>query len=118
MRPRSEAGVSGSGTMRGRQALAAGIIALTVVALTGCAGEVSSTDRAQARVTAKENALTKAQADFADASATFCDASKTYVLALDRYGDVLNTTELTVGDVREGGSDLVEPREDAFAGAE
>ena len=48
----------------------------------------------------------------------FCDASKTYVIALDRYGDVLNTSELTVGDVREAGADLAEPREDAYAGAE
>jgi murein L,D-transpeptidase YcbB/YkuD len=111
-------GVNGSGTMPGLRALSAAVIALAVTGLAGCAGEVSSADRAQAQVTAKENALTQAQAEFTEASATFCDASKTYVMALDRYGDVLNTSELTVGDVREAGADLAEPREDAYAGAE
>jgi murein L,D-transpeptidase YcbB/YkuD len=110
--------VNGSGTMPGLRALSAAVIALAVTGLAGCAGEVSSADRAQAQVTAKENALTQAQAEFTEASATFCDASKTYVIALDRYGDVLNTSELTVGDVREAGADLAEPREDAYAGAE
>jgi murein L,D-transpeptidase YcbB/YkuD len=110
--------VNGSGTMPGLRALSAAVIALAVTGLAGCAGEVSSADRAQAQLTAKENALTQAQAEFTEASATFCDASKTYVIALDRYGDVLNTSELTVGDVREAGADLAEPREDAYAGAE
>ena len=110
--------MSGYRTMSGLHALSAAIIALAVIGLAGCAGEVSSADRAQARVTAKENALTRAQAEFTEASQTFCDASKTYIVALDRYGDVLNTSELTVGDVREAGADLAEPREDAYAGAE
>jgi murein L,D-transpeptidase YcbB/YkuD len=66
----------------------------------------------------KENAVTDAEADLAAASGAFCGASKDYVLALDRYGDVLNTTAPTVGDVRAGGADLAAPREDAFDGAE
>ncbi|WP_344091427.1 peptidoglycan-binding domain-containing protein [Microbacterium deminutum] len=73
---------------------------------------------AQARVTAKENAVTQAEADLAAASGEFCDASKTYITALDRYGDVLNATAPTVGDIRVAGADLTEPRADAFAGAE
>ncbi|MGC5222482.1 peptidoglycan-binding domain-containing protein [Micromonospora sp. DT81.3] len=88
------------------------------VGLTGCAGEVSSVDRAEARVAAKEKALTDAQAELLSASEAFCEASETYVMALDRYGDVLNETAPTVGDVREAGADLSEPRDDAFDGAE
>lgn len=62
--------------------------------------------------------MTDAQAELASASDAFCGASKTYVMALDRYGDVLNETAPTVGDVREAGADLSEPRDDAFDGAE
>ena len=34
----------------------------------------------------------------------------TYITALDRYGDVLNQTAPTVGDVKEAGADLTKPR--------
>nr|WP_183501156.1 peptidoglycan-binding domain-containing protein [Microbacterium invictum] len=91
---------------------------LAVVALAGCAGEVSSVDRAEAKVTAKEKAVAAAQDDLAAASDMFCEASKTYIVALDRYGDVLNDTAPTVGDVRAAGAELVDPREDAFEGAD
>ena len=37
---------------------------------------------------------------------------------MDRYGDVLNQTAPTVGDVRDAGTDLEEPRADALAKAE
>ena len=89
-----------------------------VIGLAGCAAEVSAVDRAETRVAAKEKALTEAQAEFTAASDTFCETSKTYVLALDGYGDVLNETAPTVGDVREAGEDLAAPRDDAFEGAE
>lgn len=92
--------------------------AIAAMGLAGCAGEVSSVDRAEARVAAKEKALTDAQAELTSASDGFCAASKTYVMALDRYGDVLNDTAPTVGDVRDAGADLSEPRDDAFDGAE
>src|SRR3954451_13937344 len=95
-----------------RAVVALAIAALAAIGLVGC--DVSSEDTAQARVDAKEKAVTEAEADFADASKAFCDSSKTYIQALDQYGDVLNATAPTVGDVRQGGADLVEPREDAF----
>ena len=102
-----------------KRRVASGIVAAVVaIGLAGCAGEVSSVDRAEAQVAAKEKALTGAQAEFVSASDAFCEASKTYVMALDRYGDVLNETAPTVGDVREAGADLSEPRDDAFDGAE
>ena len=55
---------------------------------------------AEAKVSAKEQALEDAKADFEEKSAQFCDASQTYVVALDRYGDVVHETAVTVGDVR------------------
>jgi murein L,D-transpeptidase YcbB/YkuD len=93
-------------------------VVLAAVVLAGCAGEVSPVDRAEAQVSAKEKAVTQAEADLAAASGQFCGASETYIVALDRYGDVLNDTAPTVGDVRVAGADLVEPREAAFDGAE
>jgi murein L,D-transpeptidase YcbB/YkuD len=105
-------------TRQGIRSAAAVWITVTAVALAACSGEISSVDRAQAQVTAKEKAVTQAAADLTAASATFCDASKTYITALDRYGDVLNATAPTVGDVREAGADLTDPREAAFEGAE
>lgn len=91
---------------------------ILAVGLSGCASETSAVDRAQARVTAKEKALSQAEQDAADAASAFCDASKDYILALDRYGDVLHETAPTVGDVRAAGSDLAQPQEDAFDGAQ
>ena len=62
--------------------------------------------------------MTQAEADLTAAGKAFCEASKTYIVALDRYGDVINATAPTVGDVRAAGADLAEPRDDAFTGAE
>ena len=105
-------------TTRGIRSAAVVWVTLAAVVLAGCSGEISSVDRAQAQVTAKEKAVTQAEADLTAASATFCDASKTYITGLDRYGDVLNATAPTVGDVREAGADLTDPRDAAFDGAD
>jgi peptidoglycan hydrolase-like protein with peptidoglycan-binding domain len=104
--------------MRGfRAAIAVGAVC-AAVGLGGCAGEISSVDRAEAQLTVKEKAVAQAEADMAAASDQFCEASESYIVALDRYGDVLNDTAPTVGDVRAAGSDLAEPRDAAFEGAE
>lgn len=95
----------------------AAIAVAVIVGLAGC-GSVSDVDKAKAQVAAKEKALTQAQADFATASGAFCDAATGYIQALDRYGDVLHDTAPTVGDVRDAGADLAQPREDAFDDAE
>lgn len=100
------------------QATAVAGIALAALVLGGCASSSDSVERAQARVDAKEKGLADAEAGLTAASGAFCDASKTYILGLDQYGDVLTDTAPTVGDVRNAGADLVEPREDAFDGAE
>ncbi|MFF1877291.1 peptidoglycan-binding protein [Leifsonia sp. NPDC058230] len=90
---------------------------LAVVGLAGCS-DVSDVDRAQAQVSAKEKAAADAKAAQTAASEKFCESSKTYIEALDRYGDVLNQTAPTVGDVTDAGTDLARPREDAFDSAE
>lgn len=92
--------------MRAATVVSIGVIA---VALSGCGEGVSAVDRAQAQVSAKEKALTQAQADLTAASAAFCESSETYILALDQYGDILTDTAPTVGDVRAAGADLADP---------
>jgi peptidoglycan hydrolase-like protein with peptidoglycan-binding domain len=91
--------------------------------LAGCTSDGGGTGNgalkvAQARVSAKEKALTAAKAELTSASAAFCGDSSTYITALDRYGDVLHQTAPTVGDVTTAGADLSAPREDVMAAAE
>ena len=105
---------------RGLVSLAVGGATL-MLALAGCGGDgdgSTAVKAAEARVSAKEKAVTDAKADLADKSAEFCGASQTYITALDRYGDVINETATTVGDVNDAGTDLEEPREDVTAKAE
>jgi peptidoglycan hydrolase-like protein with peptidoglycan-binding domain len=105
-----------------RGSLAQGLAGVTAVIFAVGACSSGSGDGAvsvaQARVTAKESALTAAQADAKAASTAFCAATKTYVTALDRYGDVLNASAPTVGDVTSAGQELLTPRQDAFEGAD
>jgi murein L,D-transpeptidase YcbB/YkuD len=91
-------------------ALAAG--AALVAAMSACSGGSTLTDT---RVAAKQNALADAKEAATSANAAFCTAAADYVKAVDRYGDVLNHTAPTVGDVKAAGRDLEQPREDAVA---
>jgi peptidoglycan hydrolase-like protein with peptidoglycan-binding domain len=86
--------------------------------LVSCGGGESADEVARAKVAAKEKALSAAREDARAAADAFCESSRSYVLALDRYGDVLTATAPTVGDVNDAGADLAEPRDDAIAGAE
>ena len=102
--------------------MARALVAVTSVILgvTACSsgsGE-GAVAAAQARVTVKETALSAAKSNATAASAAFCTASQTYITSLDRYGDVLNATAPTVGDVRSAGQELVAPRQSALDGAE
>jgi murein L,D-transpeptidase YcbB/YkuD len=104
---------------RVRTVLVLGITSAIVLA--GCSSDGDGSGAlkvAQAKVSAKEKALSAAKADATAATAAFCDASATYITALDRYGDVLTQTAVTVGDVTTAGTDLAEPREDVTAGAD
>jgi len=100
--------------------LSAAVIALTLAAvvLAGCAGEADPVERAKAQVSAKEKAVADAQAELTAASGAFCGASKDYIEALDRYGDLLNDTAPTVGDVKNAGADLAKPRQETVDSAE
>lgn len=90
------------------------VASLLLVALAGCSGDSpDGLSAAQARVTAKEKAVAEAGTAATAAAAEFCAASTTYVTAIDRYGDVLNATAPTVGDVKDAGSDLEQPAKDA-----
>ena len=94
--------------------------AVAVVALLGATsactsdGEVTSVSAAQANVSAKEKALDDAKTASTAADAAFCDASADYITAIDRYGDVLTQTTVTVGDVRTAGKDLAEPADETL----
>src|SRR6218665_2048007 len=92
-----------------------GVLAVaTSLALTACSGDGDSAlTVAQANVTKAEQALADAEAAATDAQADFCDASSDYITALDRYGDVLHATAVTVGDVKTSGADLKEPSQEA-----
>ena len=99
--------------------IAVAVIGVVLLTLTGCSGDGGgSLEAAQLAVTSKEKALTEAQDAATKASAEFCEASATYVTAVDRYGDVLNETAPTVGDVRMAGSELAKPAEDATSAAQ
>ncbi len=94
------------------------VAAALFLAACGGSSDDSATERAEAKVTVKEKAVSDAQSAAADAAASFCKAGETYIVALDRYGDVLSSTAPTVGDVKDAGADLTEPGEDATKEAE
>lgn len=73
---------------------------------------------AEKRVADAQQAVSDAQTNLTAKSAEFCSSSRSYILALDRYGDVLNETAPTVGDVRDAGADLAEPSTGSAASAE
>jgi murein L,D-transpeptidase YcbB/YkuD len=89
------------------------------ITLAGCGGGSSDNQVrvAEAKVSAKQRALSEAQSAFEAASTAFCHSATTYITSLDRYGDLLNATAPTVGDVRTAGSDLAAPRQDAATAA-
>ena len=61
----------------------------------------------------KQKAVDDAKTSATAATAQFCASSADYITALDRYGDVLNQTAPTVGDVKTAGRDLKQPSQDA-----
>ncbi len=96
-------------------------VLMTGLVLSGCSGSSSgdsATRLAQAKVTVKQRALDDAQAAATAKVNEFCTASASYITALDRYGDVLDQSAVTVGDVTEAGKDLKEPASDAASAGE
>ncbi len=118
-------GWSGRGHRTHRGGLAVRLlvwVGIATLALSGCGGGsgagTAKVKVAQSRVSAKEEALAQAQSELVAKTAAFCSGSASYITALDRYGDVLNQTAPTVGDVRTAGADLEQPRQDAVSAAE
>jgi peptidoglycan hydrolase-like protein with peptidoglycan-binding domain len=95
------------------------LVVTAVLALSACAGDSrSDVEKAQAKVTSKEKAVTEAQTAFDHASQSFCTNSKTYIEAIDRYGNILTQTAVTVGDVKTAGADLAKPKADVKTSAD
>ena len=104
-------------SLRIRAALCAAL-AVGVLIGSGCAASTPDpVARAQAQLDASQKALDEAKKSAAAASATFCSASSDYITALDRYGDILVDSAPTVGDVRAGGKELAQPRDETMKAA-
>jgi peptidoglycan hydrolase-like protein with peptidoglycan-binding domain len=96
------------------------VVAGVVVAACSSSGNGKASTRvkvAEKHVSDAQQALSDAQSNLAAKTAGFCKASQSYITALDGYGDVLTQSAPTVGDVKNAGSDLEQPREDAFSSA-
>jgi peptidoglycan hydrolase-like protein with peptidoglycan-binding domain len=96
------------------------LVIATMLAVAGCGGGDGDAQvrLAEKRLSDKQQAFAEAQAELTGQIDAFCRSSVGYVTALDRYGDLLNETAPTVGDVKDAGADLAEPRADVIAGAE
>ena len=98
-----------------------GCVALAAVVVAACSstgGGNAKVKLAEKHVSDAQQALSNAQSNLAAKTTGFCKASQSYITALDGYGDVLTQNAPTVGDVKNAGKDLEQPREDAFSGAE
>ncbi|HEY9496530.1 MAG TPA: peptidoglycan-binding domain-containing protein [Intrasporangium sp.] len=88
-------------------------LAAALCLIVGCStGGDTPVQAAEANVAAKQKAVDDAKAAATASSATFCTESADYITALDRYGDILNQTAPTVGDVTTAGRDLKQPGQD------
>ncbi|GAA4609900.1 murein L,D-transpeptidase YcbB/YkuD [Actinoplanes octamycinicus] len=90
------------------------VLLVAVLLVAGGCGD----DAQQRQLARKQEALAEAKADLAAKVEAFCRSSAGYVTALDRYGDLINETAPTVGDVKAAGADLAEPRADVVTAVE
>ncbi len=105
--------------MTGRLTCLLGAAAVTALVLSGCSSDEDPAIRAaEAKVASKQRAVDDAEAQVTETSDEFCADSATYITAVDRYGDVLNATAPTVGDVVTAGDDLTKPAGNASDSAE
>jgi peptidoglycan hydrolase-like protein with peptidoglycan-binding domain len=101
---------------RSRRGAVAAVAAVCLLAGCGSADNGdSAVQAAEAKVASKQKALEDAQTSATAATAQFCTSSAAYITALDRYGDILNETAPTVGDVKTAGRDLKQPGQDAVS---
>lgn len=103
-----------------RRVVACGATAVILLGLSGCGegdGDVALR-AAEAQVRSSQAALDEAEAAAVAARASLCEQSASYITAVDVYGDVLAASATTVGDVRNAGADLAEPRDEVAAAAD
>ena len=95
-------------------------VAIATLVLSSCSstGGNPKVKLAEKHVSDAQRALADAQSNLVAKTNEFCRSSGSYVTALDRYGDVLNQTTPTVGDVKDAGKDLQQPSEAAISSAE
>ena len=107
-------------TRMSRIGLALAGAACAGLSATGCSsdGGDSAVRVAQAKVDSAESDLTAARDAAADAADEFCGQSADYLVALNRYGGVMTTRQVTVGDVREAGADLARPADEVSDSAD
>ncbi|GIE88706.1 peptidoglycan-binding domain-containing protein [Actinoplanes regularis] len=94
------------------------LVIAVVLAVAGCGDGDTRVRMAERRLSDKQEALAEARTELAGRADAFCGSGASYLTALDRYGDLLNATAPTVGDVKEAGAELTEPRSDVIAAAE
>ncbi len=80
----------------GTAARGLGCLCVASVAVAACStsGGNAAVTSAQKHVSHAQNALSDAQSDLAAKTAEFCTSARSYIVALDRYGDVLHETAL------------------------
>ncbi|BCJ39998.1 hypothetical protein GCM10010168_28560 [Actinoplanes ianthinogenes] len=96
-----------------------GVLPIAVLLALAACGDGDAQERVdQKRLANKQEAVAEAQANLTAQIQAFCRTGASYVTALDRYGDLISRTTPTVGDVKQAGADLIEPRDDVIAAAE
>ncbi len=106
--------------VRARRVVALGAAAVLVMGLSACSGQDGDTalKAAQVNVTAKQEALAEAQTTAQESAGALCETGQSYVTDIDRYGDLLTQTAVTVGDVRAVGDDLAGGRDEVVTAAQ
>jgi murein L,D-transpeptidase YcbB/YkuD len=104
-----------------RVKLGLAVAACACLAVTGCSSDAdgdAAVRLAQAQVDDAKDSLTAAKEAATAAAADFCDEGSDYLVALNRYGGVMTTRQVTVGDVRDAGTDLAKPADDVADSAD
>ena len=97
------------------------VAACACLTVTGCSSDAdgdAAVRLAQAQVDDAKESLAAAKEAATAAASDFCDQGADYLVALNRYGGVMTTREVTVGDVRDAGTDLAEPADDVADSAD
>jgi len=104
-----------------RVKLGLAVAACACLTVTGCSSDAdgdAAVRLAQAQVEDAKESLTAAKEAATAAAADFCDEGSDYLVALNRYGGVMTTRDVTVGDVRDAGTDLAKPADEVADSAD